>query len=141
MLRDHFCMVLNPHKFCFVLLNTMVVVLTKWLCLSLFQIFAMLVRPQKDHKYRFYWNIYHHGVGYAIVVLGIINVFKGLDILRPGDKYRSAYVFLLVSIGVVVLVLEIFTWVIVMKRKSQNKSTKPYDGYNNGESRQEPLAL
>ncbi|KAF2292538.1 hypothetical protein GH714_025349 [Hevea brasiliensis] len=69
--------------------------------LATLQIFALFLRPKKDHKYRFYWNIYHHGVGYAILVLGIVNVFKVL-------------------------------------RRSQ-KSTKPYDGYNNGQGRQQPF--
>ncbi|KAF2292533.1 hypothetical protein GH714_025270 [Hevea brasiliensis] len=53
--------------------------------LATLQIFALFLRPKKDHKYRFYWNIYHHGVGYAILVLGIVNVFKGLDILHPEE--------------------------------------------------------
>lgn len=103
------------------------------------QIFALLLRPKQDHKYRFYWNIYHHGVGYAILVLGIINVFKGLDILDPSKKWKTIYTVVIAALGVIAFLLEAIAWVIVLKKKS-NKSTKPYDGSNNGDGRQQPLA-
>ena len=99
----------------------------------------MLIRPKKEHKYRFYWNIYHHGFGYAIIVLGIVNVFQGLNILRPDHKWKSAYVIMIIALGGISLLLEAITWVVVLKRKS-GKSSKPYDGYNNGQGRKQPLA-
>ncbi|KFK32386.1 hypothetical protein AALP_AA6G234700 [Arabis alpina] len=88
------------------------------------QMFAMLLRPRKDHKFRFFWNIYHHGVGYSILILGIINVFKGLSILKPEDTYKTAYIAVIGTLGGITLLLEAVTWVIVLKRKSAN-STKP----------------
>ncbi|KAM3326035.1 cytochrome and DOMON domain-containing protein [Capsicum chacoense] len=96
-------------------------------CLATLQVFALLLRPKKDHKYRLYWNIYHHGVGYTMLILSLINVFKGLDILDPATKWRSAYIVILVVLGVIALLLEVITWIVVLRRKS-NKSTKPYDG-------------
>ncbi|CAL5386061.1 unnamed protein product [Camellia sinensis] len=107
-------------------------------CLATVQVFALLLRPRKDHKFRFYWNIYHHSMGYAIVILGIINVFKGLDILLPAKKWRSAYIIVISGLGIIAILLEAITWVVVLRRKS-NKSTKPYDGYN-GQGRQQPFA-
>ncbi|KAJ7950559.1 Cytochrome b561 and DOMON domain-containing protein [Quillaja saponaria] len=98
--------------------------------LATLQMFALLLRPQKDHKFRSYWNIYHHSVGYTVLVLGILNVFKGFDILNPEKKWKSAYIVVISALGVISLLLEAITWVVVLKRKS-NKSTKPYDGYNN----------
>ncbi|XP_016461475.2 cytochrome b561 and DOMON domain-containing protein At3g25290-like [Nicotiana tabacum] len=95
--------------------------------LATLQVFALLLRPKKDNKYRFYWNIYHHGVGYTMLVLSLINVFKGLDILDPATKWRSAYIGILVVLGAIALLLEVITWIVVLRRKS-NKSTKPYDG-------------
>lgn len=89
------------------------------------QIFALFLRPKKEHKSRFYWNIYHHGVGYAIIILGIINVFKGLHILEPEKKWKSTYVSILVVLGCITVLLEIFTWIVYLRRKS-NRSTKPY---------------
>ncbi|KAJ6710999.1 CYTOCHROME B561 AND DOMON DOMAIN-CONTAINING PROTEIN [Salix koriyanagi] len=94
---------------------------------------AFLPWPKKDHKYRLYWNIYHHGVGYVILILGILNVFKGLDILQPGDKWRTIYIIAIAVLGGVAALLELITWIVVLRRKS-SKSTKPYDGYG-GQSR------
>ncbi|XAR60909.1 hypothetical protein NMG60_11034452 [Bertholletia excelsa] len=101
-------------------------------CLATVQVFALFLRPKKEHKLRFYWNIYHHSLGYAIVILGILNVFKGLDILSPEKKWKSAYIIVIAVLGGIALFLEAITWVVVLKRKS-DKSTKPYDGYNNGQ--------
>lgn len=88
--------------------------------LATIQMFAMLLRPKKDHKYRLYWNIYHHGVGYSIIILGIINVFKGLSILNPQDTYKTAYIAVIASLGGIALLFEAVTWVIVLKRKSNS---------------------
>ncbi|KAG7543251.1 Cytochrome b561/ferric reductase transmembrane [Arabidopsis thaliana x Arabidopsis arenosa] len=92
--------------------------------LATLQMFAMLLRPRKDHKFRYVWNIYHHGVGYSILILGIINVFKGLSILNPKHTYKTAYIAVIGTLGGITLLLEVVTWVIVLKRKSA-KSTKP----------------
>ncbi|XP_065874384.1 cytochrome b561 and DOMON domain-containing protein At3g25290-like [Euphorbia lathyris] len=100
------------------------------------QIFALFLRPKKDHKYRLYWNIYHHAVGYAILVLGIVNVFKGLDILHPEQKWKSAYIIAISILGGCAVLLEIITWIVVLKRSK--KATKPYDGYN-GQGREQPF--
>ncbi|XWS47167.1 hypothetical protein CRYUN_Cryun14cG0130100 [Craigia yunnanensis] len=108
--------------------------------LATVQIFALFLRPKKEHKYRVYWNIYHHSFGYAILVLGILNVFKGFNSLRPEHKWKSAYMIVIITLGGISLLLEAITWVVVLKRKSR-KSTKPYDGYSNGQGRQQPLAM
>ncbi|KAJ4877033.1 Cytochrome b561 and DOMON domain-containing protein [Raphanus sativus] len=88
--------------------------------LATIQVFAMCLRPKKDHKYRVYWNIYHHGVGYSIIILGIINVFKGLSILNPQHAYKTAYIAVIASLGGIALLFEAVTWVIVLKRKSNS---------------------
>ncbi|KAI7982492.1 Cytochrome b561 and DOMON domain-containing protein [Camellia lanceoleosa] len=74
--------------------------------LATVQVFALVLRPRKDHKFRFYWNIYHHSLGYAIVILGIINVFKGLDILPPAKKWRSIYIIVISGLGIIAILLE-----------------------------------
>ncbi|GFY99423.1 auxin-responsive family protein [Actinidia rufa] len=84
-------------------------------CLATVQVFALFLRPQKDHKFRFYWNIYHHGIGYAILILGILNVFKGLHILGPEEKWKSAYIVVISVLGGIALLLEGITWVVVLR--------------------------
>ncbi|KAH9603647.1 hypothetical protein KSS87_009223 [Heliosperma pusillum] len=94
-------------------------------CLATVQICALFLRPNKDHKYRFYWNAYHHCVGYSIIILGIINVFKGFDILEPEKKWKSIYVGILIGLGGIAILLEALTWIVVLRRKSKSPS-KPY---------------
>nr|XP_043629448.1 cytochrome b561 and DOMON domain-containing protein At5g35735-like [Erigeron canadensis] len=89
--------------------------------LGTLQLFALLLRPKPDNKYRKYWNIYHAGVGYTVITLGIINVFKGLDILDPEKKWKHAYLGVLISLGAIAALLEAFTWFIVLKRKKEDK--------------------
>ncbi|GAB2274980.1 hypothetical protein Dimus_009749 [Dionaea muscipula] len=86
-------------------------------CLGTLQVFALLLRPKPDHKYRFYWNIYHHLTGYTVIILSIVNVFKGLDILDPAKKWKKAYIGILIFLGSVALILEAVKWLLFLKRK------------------------
>lgn len=106
-------------------------------CFATLQVFALFLRPMKNHKYRYIWNIYHHSVGYSIVILGIINIFRGFSILQPDEKWKTTYSGVLIALGVVAFFLEVITWIVVLKRKSK-KSSKTYDGYNNA-NREQPL--
>ncbi|KAL7592065.1 hypothetical protein Lser_V15G34864 [Lactuca serriola] len=91
--------------------------------LGTLQVFALLLRPKPDNKYRIYWNVYHHGLGYAVIALSIVNVYKGLDILDPEKKWKNAYTGILIGLGVVAVLLEAFTWFIVLKRKKEDQRT------------------
>ncbi|KAJ8504127.1 hypothetical protein OPV22_005013 [Ensete ventricosum] len=107
--------------------------------LATLQVFALFLRPNKDHKYRFYWNIYHHLVGYTVIILGIVNVFEGLDILGVDHKWRAGYIIAICILGGIALFLEVATWIVVLKRKS-NGSTKPY-GESSSNGVQKPLSV
>ncbi|XP_058080299.1 cytochrome b561 and DOMON domain-containing protein At5g47530 [Magnolia sinica] len=98
-------------------------------CLGTLQVFALLLRPKKDHKYRLYWNIYHHATGYTVIILSIVNIFKGFDILEPEKKWKRAYIGILIALGAIALVLEAITWPIVIKRKKED-SEKSHHGAN-----------
>jgi hypothetical protein len=63
------------------------------------QVFGLVLRPEKDHKYRTIWNIYHNAIGYTLIILSIINVYKGLDILDPGKNWDVAYLVILIVFG------------------------------------------
>ncbi|KAJ6834443.1 cytochrome b561 and DOMON domain-containing protein-like [Iris pallida] len=99
-------------------------------CLATLQVFALLLRPNKDNKYRIYWNAYHHSVGYTVISLSVVNVFKGLDILDPEKKWKNTYTGVIIALGAVAVVLEAVTWVIVLKRRSSSSSEKPHHGAN-----------
>lgn len=91
--------------------------------LATLQVFALLLRPKPDNKYRFYWNIYHQSIGYAVIILSIINVYEGLDILDPEKKWKNAYTGILIALGVMTVFWEALTWFIVLKRKKEDKRT------------------
>ncbi|KAB2637602.1 auxin-induced in root cultures protein 12-like [Pyrus ussuriensis x Pyrus communis] len=98
--------------------------------LGTLQVFALLLRPNKDHKFRFYWNIYHHATGYTVIILSIVNIFKGFDILNPDDKWKKAYIGVIIALGVQAALLEAYTWYIVLKRKKSEKETQASNGVN-----------
>lgn len=93
-------------------------------CLGTLQVFALLLRPKADHKYRFYWNIYHHLVGYTVIILSIINIFKGFNILNPDEKWKNAYIGVIVALALNAVWLEGYTWYVVVKRKSSETAGK-----------------
>ncbi|MQL69642.1 hypothetical protein Taro_001943 [Colocasia esculenta] len=100
-------------------------------CLATLQVFALLLRPNKDHKYRIFWNVYHWSVGYAVIILSIVNIFEGFDILEPAKKWKRIYVGILIALGAVALVLEVFTWGVVLRRRSRG-GEKSHHGAANG---------
>ncbi|KAI3682848.1 hypothetical protein L1987_83167 [Smallanthus sonchifolius] len=101
-------------------------------CVATLQVIALLVRPKKDHKFRIYWNIYHHSLGYGIIILGIIDIFKGFDILQPENKWKKSYSGIIIVLAIVALLLEAYTWFVVLKRKKAAKSEKIMTNGRNG---------
>ncbi|KAG6489888.1 cytochrome b561 and DOMON domain-containing protein At5g47530-like [Zingiber officinale] len=91
--------------------------------LATVQVFALFARPNKDHKHRLYWNIYHHAVGYGIILMSIINIFEGFDVLDPAKKWKRAYIAIVATLAGVALVLEVLTWPIVIRRRNSDKAT------------------
>ncbi|KAK9267632.1 hypothetical protein L1049_010063 [Liquidambar formosana] len=99
-------------------------------CLGTLQVFALFLRPNKDHKYRFFWNIYHHLVGYMVILLSIINIFKGFGILQPDKKWKNGYIGIILTLAVNAVLLEAYTWYIVIKRKNSASLEKMPNGMN-----------
>ncbi|KAI0523413.1 hypothetical protein KFK09_005808 [Dendrobium nobile] len=99
-------------------------------CLATLQVFALLMRPNKNHKHRLYWNIYHHLTGYSVIILSVINIFKGFDILEPENKWKHAYIAIISTLGGISVILEALTWAIVLNRKKSESSEKFQQGEN-----------
>ncbi|XP_065874624.1 cytochrome b561 and DOMON domain-containing protein At5g35735-like [Euphorbia lathyris] len=93
-------------------------------CFATLQVFALLLRPKPDHKYRIWWNAYHHAIGYATIAMSIVNIYEGFDILQPEDKWKKIYSGILIFLGVGAFILEVTTWIIVLRRKKTNTSDK-----------------
>lgn len=101
-------------------------------CLGTLQVFALLLRPNKDHKYRFYWNLYHWGMGYAVIALTIVNIFEGFELLNVAKGWRRAYIGVLIFLAANVVLLESYTWYIVTKRKKDIPRSDKYPYAGNG---------
>lgn len=86
----------------------------------LLQVFALFLRPNKDHKRRIFWNVYHHAVGYSVIVLSIINVFEGFKVLDRERSWRRAYIAVIATLAGVAAFLEVVTWVVVLRRRSRH---------------------
>ncbi|KAH7424615.1 hypothetical protein KP509_11G015700 [Ceratopteris richardii] len=81
------------------------------------QMLALFLRPNKDHKIRKAWNLYHYSLAASILILGIINIFEGFEIMSPPAKWRRTYIGILVALGGVAIMLEIVTWIYVCRKK------------------------
>ncbi|KAE9609529.1 hypothetical protein Lal_00006268 [Lupinus albus] len=98
------------------------------ICLGTLQVFALFLRLNKDHKHRFYWNVYHHVVGYVTIIISIINVFEGFNTLENyvGDRYnrwKHAYIGIMGALGGIAVFLEGYTWIILFNTRSQSQNT------------------
>ncbi|KAL6999941.1 hypothetical protein U1Q18_001095 [Sarracenia purpurea var. burkii] len=111
-------------------------------CLGTLQMFALLLRPNKDHKFRLYWNIYHWTVGYLTIILSIVNIFEGLDILDPAKNWKRAYISIIVFLGFNAAMLEAYTWYLVIKRKKTGSDKYPHaQNGSNGHSTRSPQGV
>ncbi|CAM8951752.1 unnamed protein product [Rhodiola kirilowii] len=90
-------------------------------CLGTLQVFALLLRPKKDHKIRLYWNVYHHATGYTVIILSIINIYKGFECLGQ-DGWKRVYTGVIIALGALAVILELFIWVVVLRRKKSEVS-------------------
>ncbi|KAG2258415.1 hypothetical protein Bca52824_077709 [Brassica carinata] len=89
-------------------------------CLGFLQILALKARPAKEHRFRTYWNWYHHTVGYVVIVLSVYNIYKGFVILQPGSGWKIAYTTIICAIGAFAIVMEILQF----KKRWGNLSVK-----------------
>ncbi|KAJ4833481.1 hypothetical protein Tsubulata_008073 [Turnera subulata] len=87
------------------------------LCMAAVQVGALIRKPNPNHKYRIYWTIYHHSLGYAIIILSIINIFEGFNISKGQNYWKWTYAGIIIALGAVALLLEILTWLVVIRRK------------------------
>ncbi|KAJ7963771.1 Cytochrome b561 and DOMON domain-containing protein [Quillaja saponaria] len=52
------------------------------------QMLALQLIPKETEDYRKYWNIYHHLLGYALLTVIIINIFKGIEIMNGDPNWK-----------------------------------------------------
>nr|CAD1837717.1 unnamed protein product [Ananas comosus var. bracteatus] len=78
---------------------------------------ALLFRPKTTHRFRKYWKSYHHFVGYGCAVVGVVNVFQGMEVMGLGGTYwKLAYCLALASLVGSCVALEVNAWVVFCRR-------------------------
>ncbi|XP_060218417.1 cytochrome b561 and DOMON domain-containing protein At3g61750-like [Lycium barbarum] len=76
------------------------------LVLSILQVLAFFVRPDKDSKYRKYWNLYHRWVGRIALFFGAVNIVLGMHYASAGQGWKIGYGFVLGSTMLACIILE-----------------------------------
>ncbi|KAK4769085.1 hypothetical protein SAY86_027235 [Trapa natans] len=90
--------------------------------LGALQTMALLFRPKTTNKFRKYWKSYHHFVGYACVVLGVVNVFQGFEAMGMGRSYpKLSFCLCLSSLIGLCIALEVNSWVIFCRKSKEEK--------------------
>ncbi|GKV39596.1 hypothetical protein SLEP1_g47347 [Rubroshorea leprosula] len=93
------------------------------------QLLAFRLKPTPDDEYRKHWNVYHHFLGYALIAIISVNIFHGIDILKPHKfRWRWTFIGILVALATVTLALEIYTWITFLaakKRAKNDRKSKP----------------
>jgi hypothetical protein len=87
---------------------------------------AFRLKPKATDDYRKYWNMYHHFLGYGLLAIIFINIFKGINILHGGNSWRWSYIGILICLGAFAFALEIFTWTkFIMGKWYNHNNNKP----------------
>ncbi|KAK4364174.1 hypothetical protein RND71_015532 [Anisodus tanguticus] len=90
------------------------------LVLSILQVLAFFLRPDRDSKYRKLWNLYHGWVGRIALFIAAVNMVLGMDYAGAGEGWKIGYGFLLGSIMLVCIVLET-----LLRLKKLDEPTRP----------------
>ncbi|CAH8291100.1 unnamed protein product [Eruca vesicaria subsp. sativa] len=75
--------------------------------MGILQVLALLARPDKDSKYRKYWNWYHHNIGRVMIILAISNIFYGIHLAEAGSSWNGGYGFVVAALALAAIGLEV----------------------------------
>lgn len=81
------------------------------------QVLSGFLRPKQDAKVRIYWNVFHHTIGFATIIIIIANIFDGIDLLQPDKKWKKIYIIVIAILAAISLVMEIITWILWFRRR------------------------
>ncbi|KAG6641746.1 hypothetical protein I3843_09G094300 [Carya illinoinensis] len=75
------------------------------------QMLAIFWQPKKEAEHRRCWEVYHHFLGYAVIVLIITNIFLGINDEDQAEKWRWVYGVILGVLALIALALETYRWI------------------------------
>lgn len=61
--------------------------------------------------------IYHNILGYALLILTIVDIFQGIDKVEEHHRWKWSYVVLVSVMGLIALVLELIPCFNIIKTK------------------------
>ncbi|BAT80689.1 hypothetical protein VIGAN_03028700 [Vigna angularis var. angularis] len=105
---------------------------------STIQMLAFRLKPKVTDDYRKYWNMYHHFLGYGLLAIIFINIFKGIRILEGGDAWKWGYVADLAFLGAIAFGLEVYTWIHFFVLKQKQNAKKNDNEKKKSENQQPP---
>ncbi|KAJ8754945.1 hypothetical protein K2173_015457 [Erythroxylum novogranatense] len=92
---------------------------------STLQMLALRLRPKENNEFIKYWNMYHHSLGYALLVLMSINIFHGIGILTTDNGvWKWIYTGILSAFGIIVAAFEICSWIKFKRPKPKTSNTQ-----------------
>ncbi|ESW07253.1 hypothetical protein PHAVU_010G114200 [Phaseolus vulgaris] len=100
------------------------------LVLSILQIFALILRPNKDSKIRKIWNWYHGWFGRITLIFATINIVLGIQAAGAGSDWKIGYGFLFGIMVAAATVLEVLAYLkrLEMRSLPPNFHTDPVGG-------------
>ncbi|CAJ1950415.1 unnamed protein product [Sphenostylis stenocarpa] len=91
------------------------------LVLTILQIFALILRPNKDSKIRKMWNCYHSWFGRLALIFAAINIVLGMKAAGAGSDWKIGYGFLFGIVVAAAIVLEALAYL----KRSEMRSLPP----------------
>uniref|UniRef100_A0A7C8YSX3 Cytochrome b561 and DOMON domain-containing protein n=1 Tax=Opuntia streptacantha TaxID=393608 RepID=A0A7C8YSX3_OPUST len=77
--------------------------------LSILQILAFFIRPNKETKIRRLWAAYHQWFGVLTLFFGALNIMLGIQVAAAGSEWKIGYGFLLGTIILTAIVLQVLS--------------------------------
>ncbi|KAL4298466.1 cytochrome b561 and DOMON domain-containing protein At3g61750 isoform X2 [Arachis hypogaea] len=92
------------------------------LVLTILQILAFFLRPNKDSKYRNLWNLYHSWSGRMALFFASLNIVLGMQAAGAGSDWKIGYGFLVSIIIIAIVVLEVLAYLKRSEKRSLHAS-------------------
>ncbi|KAK6776243.1 hypothetical protein RDI58_027244 [Solanum bulbocastanum] len=67
---------------------------------------ALRLKPHKNDELHTYWSIYHLSLGYALLIVICVNIFKGIKILQEEETWKPTNIAIISSIAFIFFVFE-----------------------------------
>jgi len=81
---------------------------------------AFFIRPNKETKIRRLWAAYHQWFGVLTLFFGALNIMLGIQVAAAGSEWKIGYGFLLGTIILTAIVLQVLSML-----RSSEKPTQP----------------